>query len=93
MKHTPGPWMAHGSEKTAFGHRPAKIVSANGLRFNNVAHVYDEDTLEETMANMHLLASAPDLLAALESVVKIADRDTEIFNKARATINKAKGIQ
>lgn len=33
-----------------------------------------------------------ELLAALEAVVAIADRDTEEFNTARAIIAKAKGI-
>lgn len=35
---------------------------------------------------------AVELLAALEAVVAIADRDTDEFNNARAIIAKAKGL-
>ncbi|WP_440863831.1 hypothetical protein [Symbiopectobacterium purcellii] len=42
-------------------------------------------------ADMALIESAPDLLEALEAVVRVADRDTVEFNMARAAIAKAKG--
>lgn len=38
-----------------------------------------------------LIAAAPDLLAALEAVVKVADRETNEFDMARTAIAKAKG--
>ncbi len=42
-------------------------------------------------ANARLLAAAPDLLEALQSVLRIADRKTVEFEKARAAIAKATG--
>lgn len=36
-----------------------------------------------------LCAAAPELLAALEGVVAVADRNTDEFNRARAAIAKA----
>lgn len=35
--------------------------------------------------------AAPDMLAALEGVVRVADRKTDEFDAARAAIRKAKG--
>jgi hypothetical protein len=46
---------------------------------------------EENAANARLIAAAPDLLAALEVIVKICDRNTVEFDSARAAIAKAKG--
>lgn len=41
--------------------------------------------------NKALIAAAPDLLEAMEAVVRVADRDTDEFMMARAAIAKAKG--
>ena len=40
-------------------------------------------------ANAHLIAAAPDMLAALKSVVRVAGRATDEFDAARAAIAKA----
>ncbi|WP_264041438.1 hypothetical protein [Pectobacterium carotovorum] len=53
------------------------IVGGNSHSFNS--------------SNKALIAAAPDLLEALEAVVRIADRDTDEFIMARAAIAKAKG--
>ncbi|MCY1186174.1 hypothetical protein D9M73_270150 [compost metagenome] len=45
----------------------------------------------EVMANAALIAAAPDLLEALEAVVRVADRATDEFDMARAAIAKARG--
>lgn len=39
--------------------------------------------------DMRLMAAAPDLLEALRGVVRVADRNTDEFNAARAAILKA----
>lgn len=49
------------------------------------------DPIPSTIENARLMAAAPDLLAALEAVVRIADRNTVEFIAARAAIAKAKG--
>lgn len=41
--------------------------------------------------NARLIAAAPDLLAALEGVLRVADRQTTEFDAARAAILKATG--
>lgn len=46
---------------------------------------------ERNVGAVQLFAAAPDLLAALEGVVRVADRKTVEFDAARAAIAKAKG--
>jgi hypothetical protein len=46
---------------------------------------------EETKANGRLAMAAPDLLEALQAVVRVADRQTDEFDMARAAISKALG--
>lgn len=41
---------------------------------------------------MHLISAAPAMLAALEGVLRVADRATDEFDAARAAIAKANGI-
>lgn len=41
--------------------------------------------------DMAVIAAAPELLEALQSVIAIADRDTDVFNAAKAVIAKALG--
>lgn len=40
-------------------------------------------------ANARLIAAAPELLAALKGVLRVADRQTDEFDAARAAITKA----
>lgn len=42
-------------------------------------------------ANANLMAAAPELLEALEGVLRVADRETDEFDAARAAIAKATG--
>ena len=42
-------------------------------------------------ANARLIAAAPDLIAALKGVLRVADRATDEFDAARAAIAKAEG--
>lgn len=51
------------------------------------------DTVEEAQANGQLMSAAPDLLAALQGVLRVADRATDEFDAARAAIAKALGIK
>lgn len=83
---TPGPWTAWG----------CTIYTGPGFR---VAQTWDDErcclptpTME---ANARLIASAPDLLSALESLVadleRIIGRPIEAEHEAKAAISKAKG--
>ncbi|XTZ40042.1 hypothetical protein ACQYRI_08745 [Salmonella enterica] len=43
-------------------------------------------------ANFQLLAAAPELLEALQAVVRVADRKTDEFDMAHSAIHKALGV-
>jgi hypothetical protein len=83
-KHTPGPWRLTDCGK----HRPDEEA------WKSCAHIATIDgPLPVTIANMRLKAAAPDLLAALEALVRSdswADADVKMI-AARAAIAKAKG--
>lgn len=71
--HTPGPWMVEkgwqgqGYTITA----PLSKTSVNGER-GLVADTEHSPFLEQSQANARLIASAPDLLAALQDIVACA---------------------
>lgn len=85
MKHTPGPWS----------------VNVIGQHWNNksLKHIevtfgQDGECICDTVYNpsdAKLISAAPDLLAALQAVVRVADRQTDEFDMARAAISKALG--
>ncbi|EMW7738387.1 hypothetical protein AAFQ48_004295 [Yersinia enterocolitica] len=50
------------------------------------------DGKAEAISNATLFSAAPELLEALKAVVAIADRDTDVFNAAKAAIAKATGV-
>lgn len=85
MKHTPGPWS----------------VNVIGQHWNNksLKHIevtfgQDGECICDTVYNpsdANLIAAAPDLLEALQAVVRVADRQTDEFDMAHAAISKALG--
>ena len=80
-QHTPGPWHL-------VSHRPnlVKVETARVVICDAFGGLSDE-----TMANAHLIASAPDLLSALERLAHpMADDDD--LEYAREVIAKAKGL-
>jgi hypothetical protein len=101
VSHTPGPWLVN-FEQNKFDSRHSKVqvVDGSSASLNNgglplvLANVNampfnDED---EPLANAHLIASAPDLLAALERLAHPM-ADDEDLDYAREVIAKAKGQQ
>lgn len=101
-KHTPGPWeIDHDT-------RPAEICCVHGLpphgeQNQTFAYVrgalgyWDADE-NENLANIRLIAAAPDLLAALQEMVeRFGSRTDNLFSQrsacddARAAIVKATG--
>lgn len=80
-RHTPGPWGFREPNGKGMGFEIREIGAWFGAR------VWDP----ETAANVRLCAASPDLLEALEAVVRVADRDTAEFGLARAAIAKAMG--
>lgn len=109
VQHTPGPWQHNGLEQPAASAGldpadwlPVAVYAGDtpicttylGERFSRVA-----PPVEERAANARLLASAPDLLAALETLVAMDncnyERDTMryegAFDRAREAIARARG--
>ena len=81
--HTPGPWV-----QFADGGKTVAIMPA--MREGTIAAF---EPPYPTDADCHLIAAAPDLLAALKQVVGVADRKTDEFDAARAAIAKASGAR
>ena len=111
--HTPGPWMIVPGSYTVgvpgyvfFKGSADEINSVKEVAVVRKASSVGGDvvnnlTAEETQANAHLIAAAPELLEALVSVLEIANRyaakggtlggryNDDEMNKARAAIAKA----
>ena len=83
-KHTPGPWTHEGQgditgiEDNGFGRGPVDVCS-----------VYLRTVEGRHEANARLIAAAPDLLEALECLIK-SDHD-DVIEMARAAIARARG--
>ena len=76
-KHTPSPWGAAHVYGTCYS-----VQCAGGQ--------YHIGTVRGKH-NARLIAASPDLLEALQGVVRVADRATVEFDAARAAIAKATG--
>ena len=101
-KHTPGPWHINTAGSASRG-KPFKIteiyVYAPDTQDDTAicADVIDPVTQEPSEANARLIAAAPDLLEALQTIVKsLSDQDdegmiehAEPMIRARAAIQKA----
>ena len=91
-KHTPGPWFA-------FVDKGQTIIrtSRTSAAFSPLAVVKGDkrDTLKDHEANAKLMASAPDLLEALEALLDYAesgwDHFPDVSVNARAAISRARG--
>jgi len=102
--HTPGPWVARNKRGKFVNHAwrvhdeakgicssVAAPIAADGhvIAFAVCSSKSYEIDLSELESNIRLIAAAPDLLAALIGVVRVADRATAEFDAARAAIAKA----
>ena len=84
-KFTSGDWSVepHGDGHALYAGRDNEH---HGLRLLNIT-----DGDRNIIANCTLIHAAPDLYAALQAVLRVADRNTEEFDLARAAIAKAEG--
>jgi hypothetical protein len=99
--HTPAPWLVN-FEQNKFDSRRSKVqvVDGSSASLNNgglplvLANVNAMPFNDESvpLANATLIASAPDLLSALERLVHPM-ADDEDLDYAREVIRKAKGQQ
>lgn len=86
--HTPGPWRQTG----------VNVRAGDALICCALDHYSNAETPEaEKLANSRLIASAPELLSALEWIVddweKVTNRTLPEDHEVKAIISKAKGIQ
>ncbi|MCB5324494.1 hypothetical protein LH412_21115 [Yersinia intermedia] len=79
-KYTAGPWESG----------PRWEISSEG-RLIALVMPTEVDVIQAKY-NFKLMRAAPELLEALQAVVAIADRDTDVFNAAKAAIAKATGV-
>ena len=85
-KHAPGPWVARGIQVWRGKKRVVSCVNAGCDEPMSLPCAFDR-----SLANARLIAAAPDLLSALQDVLRVADRKTDEFDAARAAIAKAVG--
>lgn len=89
--HTPGPWVfAYGS---VYVDRD-NLTDANAIRIAMMDRGDSHTTPTERDSNARLIAAAPDLLKALQTLlatvnVRIDDTRIAVFDQARAAISKA----
>jgi len=91
-KHTPGPWTVTMENRGAIPEhfRPYSILDASGERI--IARLPDGRAPEDT-SNACLIAAAPQMLKALETILNEFDRQdpTPGFVLAMAAIKAARG--
>jgi len=100
MEHTPGPWEYWAEKIPIEAHDDLQVFQIDSGRW--IADV-GPDCDPQRHANAHLIAAAPDLLAALRLVISTdPDPDPDgmfspayegAIQQARAAIAKAKGTQ
>ena len=99
--HTPGPWRLDHSDDVELRNHVGISSESHSLLAQIVWKMDDDERSPSCEANAHLIAAAPDLLEALQSIVKsLADQDDEGMIEhaqpmidARAAIAKATGVQ
>lgn len=101
-KHTPGPWVFRPVQYVGKIRHQIENHPRPGFPSITVAHtvpsIYQhEKEANAEVANARLIAAAPDLLEACETLLVMIDlkypEHTTMLVEARATIAKAKGAQ
>lgn len=85
VAHTPTPWRVV-RHKTGYSVRAGQGDESFDVANTGLLNLSDE----ENEANAHLIAAAPELLAALENIARCT-MEPNIRDEARAAIAKAKG--
>ncbi|EBO4170082.1 hypothetical protein LB58_21180 [Salmonella enterica] len=82
FKGTPGTW------KYTIRNVNEMMTTFHGVVMGDT---YIEIATRNEREDAQLISAAPELLEALQAVVRVADRQTDEFDMARAAINKALG--
>lgn len=91
FKGTKGPWDWQNDESGYYWLGPKDCGLLKAVITDGSACGEYEPDIDVSGHNAHLIAAAPDLLAALIAVVRVADRATDEFDMARSAIAKALG--
>jgi hypothetical protein len=67
------------------------VIDQSGFMVADCAIFGANSSPHRNKANARLIAAAPDMLEALQGVLRVADRKTDEFDAARAAIAKALG--
>ena len=91
-EHTPGPWEIHPQFDSCY----RDISAPNHIALARVVWRFEEeDRSPSCEANAHLIAAAPELLEALENLLKVHEGEGgtqhHAGDMARAAIAKARG--
>lgn len=90
FKGTPGPWLVKEVDDDDISEMSSTMVVAGPHVIACIGPTGNTD-LKSDIDNANLIAAAPELLEALQAVVRVADRQTDEFDMARAAISKALG--
>ena len=104
-KHTPGPWYLGGkpNHKAPLNNNPPRVWAGDHAGIADVCtrRPIGSGVSSEEIANGHLIAAAPDLLAALETMLSASEGATlprnlmihltEARAQARDALKRAKG--
>lgn len=89
IAYTTGPWKSFPDNYSGEEHR--MVVDSRGVPlFDSINRSPAADDSTEH-GDLMLAAAAPELLEALQSVLRVADRKTDEFDAARLAIAKATG--
>lgn len=88
-KHTPGPWVVE-RNVMAQGVCHLAVVARHAGQDWMPCSITPMDSMRPIdEANAQLISAAPDLLAALEGILRITDRRHFVWDAAHAAIDKA----
>jgi hypothetical protein len=88
--HSQKPWRIW-QNRVAPNQTEIEIYDAQNYKLANIAHWKDEGE-EESRANAHLIASAPEMKDALQAICDaFGDQDSLLIDQAKAALSKAKG--
>lgn len=91
---TPGPWGIESETRSASGSELVVTEANGGFSVAEAAHDGAGFSYSMARANARLIAAAPDLLAALESLktsIRTRSNHVDALNAAAAAIAKARG--
>lgn len=99
VTHTPGPWRINALSGLdglhIQGHNGnTVIVEEDYFHFPDEMHSGQrEEIAKELVANAHLITAAPDMLEALEQVIRVLEGEADTAKMVLAAIAKARGAE